>query len=100
MVSWREYRKNYRGDRGGAEGGGGSCAWDGYCDAPAEELPTSIDGQTFKLKAVDLAPRGRVRLSKKIALQQLTTRRHYPGVHRVEALLNGKKVKLGQFVLA
>src|SRR5688572_29901453 len=56
--------------------------------------------KTFKLKAVELAPRGSVRLSKKIALQQLTTRKHYPGVHRVEALLNGKRVKLGQFVLA
>jgi 3-methyladenine DNA glycosylase AlkC len=56
--------------------------------------------KTFKLKAVDLAPRGSVRLSKKIALKQLTTRKHYPGVHRVEALLNGKRLKLGQFVLA
>ena len=55
--------------------------------------------KTFKLKAVELAPRGRVLLSKKIALKQLTTRKHYPGVHRVEALLNGQRVKLGQFVL-
>ena len=55
--------------------------------------------KTFKLKAVDLAPRGAVTLAKKIALRQLTTRKHYPGVHRVEALLNGKRVKLGQFLL-
>jgi len=56
--------------------------------------------KTFKLKAVDLVPGGSLRLSKKIALKQLTTRKHYPGVHRVEALLNGKRVKLGQFILA
>ncbi len=55
--------------------------------------------KTFKLKAMDLAPRGSVTLGKKVALKQLTTRKHYPGVHRVEALLNGRRVKLGQFAL-
>jgi 3-methyladenine DNA glycosylase AlkC len=55
--------------------------------------------KTFKLKAVDLPPRGNVTLGKKIVLKQLTTRKHYPGVHRVEALLNGQRVKLGQFAL-
>jgi len=29
----------------------------------------------------------------------LRTRKHYPGVHRVEALLDGRRVKLGEFVL-
>ena len=55
--------------------------------------------KTFKLKAVDLPPRGSVTLGKKIALKQLTTRKHYPGAHRVELLLNGRRVKLGQFAL-
>src|SRR5689334_17139058 len=55
--------------------------------------------KTFKLKAVELPPRGSVALGKQIALKQLTTRKHYPGVHRVEALLNGQRVKLGQFAL-
>ena len=55
--------------------------------------------KTFKLKAVDLPPRGSVKLGKQIALRQLTTRHHYPGAHRVEALLNGRRVKLGEFVL-
>jgi 3-methyladenine DNA glycosylase AlkC len=55
--------------------------------------------KTFKLKTVDLPPRGSVTLSKKIALQQLTTRKHYAGVHRVEALLNGAARPLGKFVL-
>jgi len=56
--------------------------------------------KTFKLRAVDLPPRGQVALGKSIALKQLTTRKHYRGVHRVEALLNGERRKLGQFVLA
>jgi 3-methyladenine DNA glycosylase AlkC len=55
--------------------------------------------KTFKLKAVDLPARGRVTLSKKIGLKQLTTRKHYPGVHRAEALLNGRPRKLGSFLL-
>ena len=55
--------------------------------------------KTFKLKAVELPPRGSVTLGKKIALKQLTTRKHYPGVHRVEALLNGKRLALGKFSL-
>jgi 3-methyladenine DNA glycosylase AlkC len=55
--------------------------------------------KTFKLKALDLKPNARVAVSKKIGLQQLTTRKHYPGVHQVEALLNGRCVALGSFTL-
>jgi 3-methyladenine DNA glycosylase AlkC len=55
--------------------------------------------KTFKLRAVDLPPRGAITLGKKIALKQLTTRKHYPGVHRVEALLNGQRLALGKFSL-
>jgi 3-methyladenine DNA glycosylase AlkC len=55
--------------------------------------------KTFKLRAVDLGPRGSVPLSKKIALKQLTTRKHYPGVHKVEGLFNGTRVPLGKFSL-
>jgi 3-methyladenine DNA glycosylase AlkC len=55
--------------------------------------------KTFKLKVVDLPPRGSMRLSKKIALQQLTTRKHYAGLHKVEALLNGAVRPLGTFAL-
>lgn len=58
-----------------------------------------IGAKTFKLSSVELAPRTSVTLAKKIALRQLTTRRHYPGVHRVEALLNGRRVRIGQFSL-
>jgi len=55
--------------------------------------------KTFKLKALELPPRASVKLSKKIGLKQLTTRKHYPGAHPVEALLNGVRRKLGSFSL-
>lgn len=55
--------------------------------------------KTFKLRALNLAPGAAETLSRKIALTQLTTRRHYAGKHRVEALLNGAVRKLGDFEL-
>ncbi len=53
--------------------------------------------KVFKLKVVELAPGETVRLSKLVSLAELTTRKHYPGTHRVEALLNGNPVALGSF---
>jgi 3-methyladenine DNA glycosylase AlkC len=53
--------------------------------------------KVFKLKTVDLAPRAVVRLEKTLSLAPMTTRRHYPGVHRVDVLLNGRVHPLGAF---
>ncbi len=55
--------------------------------------------KVFKLKALELAPGERVALNKAISLAAMTTRRHYPGLHRVEALLNGYPHALGSFEL-
>ena len=55
--------------------------------------------KTFKLKALELPSRASVELRKKIGLTQLTTRKHYPGTHHVDALLNGVRRKLGSFSL-
>jgi 3-methyladenine DNA glycosylase AlkC len=55
--------------------------------------------KTFKLKCLELPRRGHGRVGKTISLRQLTTRRHYPGLHRVDALLNGERFKLGSFRL-
>ena len=55
--------------------------------------------KTFKLRVVDLAPRASVVLSKRIALKQLTTRKHYAGLHLVETQLNGSIKPLGKFSL-
>jgi 3-methyladenine DNA glycosylase AlkC len=55
--------------------------------------------KTFKLKALELAPGQSAALAKRIALRQLTTRRHHPGLHAVEAQFNGERRPLGSFRL-
>lgn len=51
------------------------------------------NGQTrpkvFKLRELDLAPGEEVALGKRISFRPISTRRYYPGVHRVEVLVNG-----------
>lgn len=62
------------------------------------------NGQTrakvFKLKTLELAPGQTVALAKKLSLAEMTTRKHYPGLHRVEVILNGQAQPLGAFDLA
>jgi 3-methyladenine DNA glycosylase AlkC len=56
--------------------------------------------KVFKMKSVELAPRESVRLAKKVSLAEMTTRKHYPGKHVVEAVVNGRVHPLGAFELA
>jgi 3-methyladenine DNA glycosylase AlkC len=53
--------------------------------------------KVFKLKRLTLPAQGEVRLATKVSFAQLTTRKHYPGVHRIELLVNGEPYALGQF---
>ena len=55
--------------------------------------------KVFKLKKVELAPGAKAAFTKTLSLTDLTTRRHHPGTHRVEAILNGQAVALGRFEL-
>jgi hypothetical protein len=55
--------------------------------------------KVFKLTKLELAPKARVRLTKKIALKPMTTRKHYSGTHRIDILLNGAIKPLGAFKL-
>lgn len=61
------------------------------------------NGQTsakvFKLKTLELAGGDTVPLRKRLSLAQLSTRKHYAGLHRVEVLINGKAQALGSFEL-
>lgn len=50
----------------------------------------------FKLRVVDLPAAGRARLTGTVSLEDLTTRRHYPGRHRLDALVNGVAFPLGE----
>ena len=56
--------------------------------------------KVFKLKTIQLAPGETVTLGKRVSLAEMTTRKHYPGRHRVEVLLNGRARPLGHFELA
>lgn len=55
--------------------------------------------KVFRLRTLTLAAGARATLAKTIALGELSTRRHYPGVHAVELVLNGTSRSLGLFEL-
>ena len=56
--------------------------------------------KVFKLKTLDLAPHETQRVGKQISLAEMTTRKHYPGLHRVDVILNGRSQLLGSFDLS
>jgi 3-methyladenine DNA glycosylase AlkC len=53
--------------------------------------------KVFKLKELELPASESARLTKTISLAQHTTRTHYPGLHRVELLVNGGARDAGTF---
>ncbi|MFM2120187.1 MAG: hypothetical protein RL722_1655 [Pseudomonadota bacterium] len=55
--------------------------------------------KVFKLRNVDLAPGESQAIAKTIALHEMTTRKHYPGLHRVDLVLNGEAQEIGAFDL-
>jgi 3-methyladenine DNA glycosylase AlkC len=55
--------------------------------------------KVFKFKEVVLQPGESVQLRKKVSLKEMTTRKHFPGSHAVDALVNGTVKPLGQFAL-
>ena len=55
--------------------------------------------KVFKLRTLDLAPGETIQLRKSVSLAELTTRKHYAGIHKVEAVVNGRSLTLGQFEL-
>jgi 3-methyladenine DNA glycosylase AlkC len=55
--------------------------------------------KVFKLKLLKLAPGEVAELGKTISVAEQSTRKPYPGLHRVEVLLNGQPHPLGEFHL-
>ena len=53
----------------------------------------------FKLKDLDLKAKQTVSVSKSHNFQNLSTRKHYPGKHAVEIMVNGKSYGKREFVL-
>jgi 3-methyladenine DNA glycosylase AlkC len=60
----------------------------------------SSSPKIFRLKAIDLAPRETATFRKTVSLADLTTRKHYPGLHEVAAQVNGRVFPLGAFRVA
>ncbi len=56
--------------------------------------------KVFKLKKLVLAPGETAAVTKSLVLKEMTTRKHYPGVHRVGVLINGEEHPVGQFRLS
>lgn len=55
--------------------------------------------KVFKLRAIEVSSGGRASFRKRLSLADLTTRKHYAGKHRVEALINGRVEPLGEFLV-
>jgi 3-methyladenine DNA glycosylase AlkC len=55
--------------------------------------------KVFKLKTLELGPGASVILEKSVSFRAMTTRKHYPGVHTVELLVNGAAFPAGEFRL-
>jgi 3-methyladenine DNA glycosylase AlkC len=62
------------------------------------------DGSTkpkvFKLARITLPAGGRVTLRDRVSFRPMTTRKHYSGTHRLEALINGVVFPLARFEVA
>jgi hypothetical protein len=56
--------------------------------------------KVFKLKAFELAPNQSQKLSKKVSLKPMSTRTLYLGSHKVEEIVNGKGMLIGDFDLS
>ncbi|QRO00604.1 DNA alkylation repair protein [Archangium violaceum] len=59
----------------------------------------SASPKVFKGGKVDLLPGASCTLEKTISFAAKTTRKHYTGTHRVEALVNGRTTDLGSFTV-
>ena len=55
--------------------------------------------KVFKLREIELGARAVASFSKRLSLKDLTTRKHYPGVHRVEVVVNGRAMPVAAFEL-
>jgi 3-methyladenine DNA glycosylase AlkC len=57
----------------------------------------TVRHKVFKLASAELSPGEVMACGKRLSLAQMTTRTHHPGVHRVEALVNGQVMEVGVF---
>ncbi len=60
----------------------------------------NASAKVFKWKEFRVAPGETVTFTKRQVVKDFTTRKHHPGLHRVEILVNGAVFAEGEFVLA
>lgn len=53
--------------------------------------------KVFKLRKIELPPSVTIKLGSTISFETMTTRRHYPGRHRIDVLINGVAHPLAEF---
>lgn len=56
-------------------------------------------GKVFKWKEIELGPEKTVVLQKRQTIRDFSTRKHYPGRHRVELQVNGERLAEAAFIL-
>jgi 3-methyladenine DNA glycosylase AlkC len=56
--------------------------------------------KVFKLSSITLSAKGTATLRTSLAFRQMSTRKHYPGSHAVDLLINGVPYPLGSVALA
>lgn len=59
----------------------------------------SASPKVFKLKEINLAANAAVSISKKQSFQDFTTRKHFPGKHKLEIMVNGEVFKSITFLV-
>jgi len=73
----------------------------GYARAPGRgAVAGTADAgraKVFKLSSALLEPGAVLALAHRLSLRQMSTRTHHPGLHRVEALVNGVPMPVGSF---
>jgi 3-methyladenine DNA glycosylase AlkC len=55
--------------------------------------------KVFKLRSLALPGGATEKMSKSISLKEMTTRKHFAGVHRIDVIVNGQVMPLGEFKL-
>lgn len=60
----------------------------------------NASAKVFKWKELRVEPGKTLSLAKRQVVKDFTTRKHHPGLHRVEILVNGAVFAAGEFVLA
>ena len=64
-----------------------------------QKKSAALSAKVFKLKEIDLQPKQKINISKEQLIKDFSTRKHHKGKHLVEIMVNGKKIKKGEFIL-